>query len=78
MTARPTDPPALPPEVAGLKRRFVQLMILQGVLGAGAIAFALAYFLLRQSWGLPAFVVCLGLALAAQVRFIWIFKNRRG
>ncbi len=78
MTSSEKPAAELPPEVEGLKRRFVQLMLVQGVVGAGAIAFALAYFLFRQPWGLPAFVVCLGVALVAQVRFIWMFKNSRG
>ena len=64
-----------PQELQRLRRRFVSLMIVQGVLAAAALAFAAAYFGLRQAWGLPAFVIALIVGMAAQVRFIWMFRN---
>jgi hypothetical protein len=69
------NPPILPPELQRLRRRFVALMILQGLLGALALAFAVAYFALHIAWALPAFAIALAVALAAQIRFIWTFKN---
>lgn len=69
------NPPILPPELQRLRRRFVTLMILQGVLGAAALAFAFAYFALHLAWGLPAFAIVLAVALIAQIRFIWKFRN---
>lgn len=71
------DPPILPPELQRLRRRFVALMILQGVLCVVAIAFAAAYFALHLAWGLPAFAIAAAAALAAQIRFIWIFQKSR-
>ena len=69
------NPPILPPDVQRLRRRFLSLMVLQGVLGAAAIAFAVAYFVFRLAWGLPAFAAALAAALVAQIRFIWMFRN---
>lgn len=69
------NPPILPPDVQRLRRRFVSLMILQGVLAAAALAFAVAYFVLKVAWGLPAFAVSVAAALIAQIRFIWTFRN---
>ena len=69
------NPPISPQELQRLRRRFVALMILQGVLGAAALAFAVAYFALHQAWGLPAFAIALVAGLAAQIRFIWKFRN---
>jgi hypothetical protein len=69
------NPPILPPEVRRLRRRFVSLMILQGVLGAAALAFAVAYFAFRLAWGLPAFAIALVAAVIAQIRFVWLFRN---
>jgi hypothetical protein len=67
--------PIPPQEVQRLRRRFVTLMIVQGVLFVAALAFAAAYFALRQAWGLPAFAIALVAGVAAQVRFIWMFRN---
>ena len=67
--------PPPPPDLQRLRRRFVTSMIVQGLLVAAALAFAFAYFALRQPWGLPAFAAALAIALAAQVRFIWTFRN---
>jgi hypothetical protein len=67
--------PILPPELQRLRRRFVTLMILQGALGAAALAFAVAYFAFHLAWGLPAFAVALAAALIAQIRFVWTFRN---
>jgi hypothetical protein len=69
------NPPITPQEVQRLRRRFVTLLIVQGVLAAAALAFAVAYFGLRQAWGLPAFAITLVVGAAAQVRFIWMFRN---
>ena len=69
------NPPILPPELRRLRRRFAGLMILQGVLGAAALAFGVAYFAFRQTWGLPAFAIALVAAAIAQVRFILMFRN---
>jgi hypothetical protein len=69
------NPPILPPELRRLRRRFVSLMILQGVLGAAALAFAVAYFAFKLAWGLPAFAIALLVALIAQIRFVWTFRN---
>ena len=73
-----TDSAPPPPELARLRRRFIGLMIAQGVLGAAATGFALAFFMFHQSWGLPAFAIALAAAVVAQVRFIWMFKTTRG
>jgi hypothetical protein len=67
------SPPA--PELQRLRRRFVNLMIVQGCLAVVAAAFAVAYFAFHLAWGLPVFFVVLGVALGAQVRFIWMFRN---
>jgi hypothetical protein len=67
--------PMLPPELQRMRRRFVILMIVQGVLGAAAIAFAAAYFAFRLGWALPAFAIALVVAVVAQVRFIWMFRR---
>jgi hypothetical protein len=72
------NPPILSPELQRLRRRFVGLMILQGCLVGAAAAFALAYFLAHVGWALPAFAAALVVAIVAQVRFIWMFKNSRG
>ena len=69
------NPPILPPEAERLRRRFVSLMIVQGVLGAAALAFAVAYFAFKLAWGLPAFAIALAVALIAQIRFVWMFRN---
>jgi hypothetical protein len=69
------DPPILPPELQRLRRRFVSLIILQAMLGAAAIAFAVAYFALKLPWGLPAFAIALVAALICQIRFIWLFRS---
>lgn len=69
------NPPILPPEVQRLRRRFVSLMILQGILAVAALAFAVAYFAFRLAWGLPAFAIALLVALVAQIRFVWMFRN---
>ncbi len=69
------NPPILPPEAQRLRRRFVSLMILQGVLGAAAFAFAVAYFAFRLPWGRPAFAIAVAAALIAQIRFVWMFRN---
>ena len=69
------NPPMLPPDLQRLRRRFVSLMILQGMLGAAAIAFGVAYFALKLAWGLPAFAIALVAALIAQIRFVWTFRN---
>ena len=69
------NPPILPPEVQRLRRRFVSLMILQGVLGVAALAFAVAHFAFRLAWGLPAFAIALVAAVIAQIRFVWLFRN---
>jgi hypothetical protein len=69
------SPPTPPPDLQRLRRRFVTLMIVQGLLLVAALAFAVTYFALRQAWGLPAFAAALAIALAAQVRFIWKFRN---
>jgi hypothetical protein len=69
------NPPIPPQELQRLRRRFVSLMILQGVLAAAALIFAAAYFAWRQAWGLPAFAIALVAGVAAQVRFIWTFRN---
>ncbi len=68
-------PPNLPPDLSRHRRRFVALMAVQGLLLIAALGFAVIYFALRRAWGLPAFAVALALALAAQVRFIWIFRK---
>ncbi len=78
MTAPGADTAATAARLAALRRRFIGLMILQGVLFAAAAGFAVAYFALHRLWGLPAFAVALGLALIAQVRFIWVFKSSQG
>ena len=65
--------PMLPPELQRMRRRFVTLMVVQGVLGAAAIAFAVAYFAFRRGWALPASAVALVVAVIAQVRFVWMF-----
>ena len=64
-----------PPDVGRLRRRFVALMIVQGALAVLALAFAVAHFAFHQAWGLPAFAVAIGVALLAQIRFVWMFKN---
>jgi hypothetical protein len=69
------NPPMLPPELQRLRRRFVTLMIVQGVLSAAAIAFGVAYFVFKLGWGLPAFAIALAAALVAQLRFVWMFRN---
>jgi len=69
------NPPISPQELQRLRRRFVALMILQGSLGLAALAFAAAYFALHQAWGLPAFAITLAVAVAGQIRFIWLFKS---
>jgi hypothetical protein len=78
MTGPETGDAAASARLAALRRRFIGLMILQGVLFLAAAGFAVAYFALRLGWGLPAFVLALGAALVAQVRFIWVFKSSRG
>ena len=65
-------------ELARLRRRFIGLMITQAVLGAAAVMFAVVYFVLHLAWGLPAFAMTLAVAVAAQVRFIWMFKTSEG
>lgn len=72
------NPPILSPELQGLRRRFMSLMVLQACLAAAAVAFALAYFLAHQAWGLWAFAAVLCFAVVGQVRFIWMFRNSRG
>jgi hypothetical protein len=69
------NPPILPPELQRQRRRFVNLLILQGVLGGGAFIFAVAYFAFHRAWGLPGFGIALAAALAAQIRFVWLFRN---
>ena len=78
MNAPNPPPPDGPPDLTRLRRRFVALMVVQGVLGAVAVAFATAYFALDLAWGLPAFAVALGAAVVAQVWFIWMFRQDRG
>jgi len=72
------NPPILSPELQRLRRRFVSLMIVQACLAAAAVVFALAYFVAHLAWGLPAFAAALGVAVVAQVRFIWMFRSSRG
>lgn len=69
------NPPILPPELQRQRRRFVNLLILQGVLGGAAFTFALAHFAFHRPWGLPAFGIALAAALVAQIRFVWMFRN---
>jgi hypothetical protein len=69
------NPPILPPEAERLRRRFVSLMILQGILGAAALAFAAMAFAFKLAWGLPAFAIAVAAALIAQIRFVWLFRN---
>jgi hypothetical protein len=69
------NPPISPHDLQRLRRRFISLMILQGALAAVALVFAAAYFALHQAWGLPAFAIALAAGVAAQVRFIWTFRN---
>ena len=64
-------------DLQGLRRRFIGLLVVEGILGALAIAFAVAAFAFHRPWGLPAFAVALGLALGAQIRFIWMFRTRQ-
>jgi hypothetical protein len=78
MTTPEIDPAATAAKLAGLRRRFIGLMIVQGALFLAAAGFAVAYFALHRAWGLPAFAVALGLALIAQVSFIWVFKSSQG
>jgi hypothetical protein len=70
------QPPA--PELQRLRRRFVNLMIVNGCLAAAAALFAVSYFAFHLAWGLPAFAVAVGAALIAQVRFIWMFRSGPG
>ena len=78
MNASKTNTPDAPPDLQRLRRRFVGLMITQGVLAAAALASLVAYFALHLPWGLPAFAVFLALAVVAQVRFILMFRNSQG
>ncbi len=64
MTAEPAA------DLAALRARFVRLLAIEGVAGALAVVFALLYFAGHVGWGLPAFVLTLVLAAAAQVWFI--------
>ena len=70
------NPPILPPEAQRLRRRFVSLMILQGVLSArGVSPSPSCTSLSRLPWGLPAFAIAVAAALIAQIRFVWMFRN---
>ncbi len=78
MNASKTNAPDAPPDLQRLRRRFVGLMITQGVLAAAAIAGLVAYFALHLPLGLPAFAIFLALAVVAQVWFILMFRNSQG
>ncbi len=78
MNAPNMNAPTAPPELQRLRRRFVNLILVQGVLALAAIGGLVAYFALRLPLGLPAFAVFLALAVVAQVRFILMFRNSQG
>jgi hypothetical protein len=78
MTAPDIDQSATTARLAALRRHFLRLLIIQGVLFVAAAGFAVVYFALHRRWAAPAFALALGLALIAQIRFIHLFRSGRG
>ena len=70
--------PPSPAEVHKLRARYMNFLIVQGVLGLGAVLFAVAYFAFHKVWGLPAFAIVLAVAGGVQIRFIWMFRKGPG
>jgi hypothetical protein len=66
-------------DVARMKRLFLQMALLDGVLMLVAVAFAVAYFGRGVGWALYGFVGFVGAAFAVQIWFMRaITRARKG
>jgi hypothetical protein len=62
-------------EIKDLRARFARLLAFEAAAGALAIAALVGYFAAHAAWCLPAFAVILVGAVAAQLRFIFAFRQ---
>lgn len=70
--------PELPPEARALQRQFAILAIVMAVLTAAGVSFGVAYIYFHKAWALPGIFAVVALGLAAQVRFVLIFRGGKG
>jgi len=64
-------------DIAGMKQRFVQMMVADLVLMVIAAGFAVAYFAKGVDWAIWGFVGFLGAAFAAQLWFVRGFARAK-